>query len=274
MNTQKKKPEDSLVIKMIEDPASTDLLHFFEFLILEKFVSLEKSMTLQLGCGTKYFNEQLLDRMGAWSRLVIIEPSNYLLDSVRLDLGSKAGGRVFFKSDLDWNRLPFDDDVFQAAVSVLFWDKSPNRFRMLSEMCRVLAPSGMALLTVYLRDSMHEFFDIYSEVLTQFDLAQLVQPLKEVRTTFLTRNDYEMLAEECGFSMTKVSHHATTVHFASSKDLFASPLIRATWLPVWDKIGGKESERVYWHIRQSMDRYYSGRKIPVTINAGLIVAIK
>jgi len=274
MSTQKKKTEDSLVIKMFEDPASTDLLHFFEYLILEKFVSLEKSMTLQLGCCTKYFNDQLLGRMGEWSRLVIIEPSNYLLDSARLDLDSKAKGKIFFKSDLDWNRLPFDDDVFQAVVSVLFWDKSPNRFRILSEMCRVLAPSGMALLTAYLRDSMHEFFDIYSEVLTQFDLAQLVQPLQKVRTMFLARSDYEVLAEESGFSTPKVSEHTYTIHFASTRELFASPLIRSTWLPIWEKIGGKESERIFWHIRQSLDRYYSGRKIPMTINGGLIIAIK
>jgi ubiquinone/menaquinone biosynthesis C-methylase UbiE len=274
MSTQKKKPEDSLLIKMIEDDVSTDLLHFFENLVLEKFVSLEKSMTLQLGCGTKDFNGQLLEKMGQWSRQIIIEPSNVLLDSIRLELGSKAEGKVFFKSDLDWNRLPFDNDVFQTAMSVLFWDKSPNRFRTLSELCRVLAPSGMALLTAFLRDSAREFFDLYSEILTQFDLAQLTQPLQKVRTMFLTKDDYQMLAEECGFSVTKVSQHTTTITFASSRDLFASPLVRTTWLPVWEKIGGKESERIFWHIRQSMDRYYSGRTIPLTIYCGLIVAIK
>ena len=269
-----KRSEDSLMMKALDDTASKAMLEFFENLILERFVSLEKSMTLQIGCSTPGFSASLMEKVGPWGRLIIIEPSKFLLESTRVHLGAKAAGRVFFKSDMSWTRLPFDDGVFQSVVSVLFWDRSPNRFRVFQEMSRVLVPSGMALLIAYLKDSAREFFDLFSEVLTQFDMPHLAQPLQTVRNTLLMKNDYQVLAEECGFGVTKVHEHPFTLAFANSKDLFACPLVHSHWLPLWDKIAGKESERIFWHIRQSLDRYFAGRKVPLTIQGGLIVGIK
>jgi len=274
MGASKRKSEDSLLIKTIEDPLSTKLMEFFEDLILDKFISLEKSMTLQLGCGTRNFSEKVSGKQGPWSRLIIVEPSKLLLESIRLHIGSNASGKVFFKSELDWDRLAFDDGVFQTITSVLFWDRAPNRFRMFHEMSRVLAPSGMALLTAYLKGSTREFFDLYAEVITQFDMPHLAQPLQNARNMLLSKEDYQLLAEECGFGMTKVSEHSHKLQFENSKEFFSSPLIRSHWLPLWEKIAEKDSERIFWHIRQSMDRYFSGRKIPLTIVGGLIVAIK
>lgn len=274
MVPKKKTSEDSLLIQSIEDAIGSQMLESFENQVLEKFVSLEKSMTLQLGCSTKKFSEGLLEKLGPWSRLIVIEPSKPLLESTRLHIGPKATDKAFFKSDMNWAKLPFDDGVFQAVVSVLFWDRSPNRFRMFEEMSRVLALSGMALLIAYLKDSARELFDFYSEVITQFDMQHLVQPLQTVRNMFLSRSDYQVLAEECGFTVSKIHEVPYKMEFESSKELFASPLVRSHWLPVFEKIAGQESDRVFWHIRQTMDRYYSGRRVPLTMVGGLIVAIK
>ncbi|MFH1438919.1 MAG: methyltransferase domain-containing protein [Pseudomonadota bacterium] len=273
---KKMETDETLVLKMIDDPVTLNLLGFFEELVLDRFAGLEKSMTLQLGCSTKTFSEALAEKTGDGSRLIIIEPSAYLLDNVRLHLETRSSGtgKLFFKSDFNWSKLPFDDDVFQSIVSVLFWDRSPNRFRMLNEMSRVLEPSGMALLTAYLSGTMREFFDLFAEVITKFDMQDLLQPLQEVKSMFLSKMDYEMLANECGFSMCKVTQHTHTMRFSSAKELFFSPTIQFYWHPLWEKIAGKDSERIFWHIRQSMDRYFSGKKIPLTIVAGMMVAIK
>lgn len=274
MVPKKQTSEDSLLIQSLEDPIGSQMLQHFENQVLDKFVSLEKSMTLQLGCSTKAFSLGLMEKLGSWSRLIIIEPSKPLLESTRLHVGSKATGKAFFKSDMNWAKLPFDDGVFQSIVSVLFWDRSPNRFRMFEEMSRVLALSGIALLVAYLKDSARELFDLYSEVITQYDMQHLMQPLQTVRNMFLSKSDYKVLAEECGFTISKIHDYTYKMEYENSKELFASPLFQSQWLPLFEKIAGKESDRVFWHIRQTMDRYYSGRKVPLTMVGGLIVAIK
>jgi len=265
---------DSLLIRILEDQHSKEAMNYFENLILERFSGLERSKVLQIGWASKEFEENLLIKIGQSSNLIVLEPSSYLIDNMRLEIGSKGEGKVFFKSDFDFEHFPFDNDVFGSVVSVLFWEKSPNRIKTLLEIQRVLVPSGIAILTTFLKNSMREFFDLYSEVLVQFDLNQLVQLLQQVRSMLLSKEEYQKLLYDCYFSMVKVTVKEFKMFFSNSIELFNSPFIQSTWLPVWETIGGRESERIFWHIRQTIDKYFSNRKIPLTINGGLIIGIK
>jgi len=259
---------------MADDPASLAHFSFFERLVVDRFVGLEKSVTLQLGCTTKYFTQSLIERAGASSRLIVLEPVTGMVEEVRAHLGARGEGRVFFKSDQDWHKLPFDDGVFHSIVSVLLWDMSPDRLRMLREMARVLGPSGMAILTVYLKDSLYEIFDLMGEALNQLDLLHLAQPLAQARAAFLTKGEYEQMALESGFGMCKATPHELKLRFAGSQELFLNPVVQAYWLPVWEAVGGKDAENLFWHVRQALDRYFPDGDIPLTVNGALLVAIK
>jgi len=269
-----RKTEESIIVKMVEDPVSVKHFTFFEDRVLEKFVGIDKSMTLELGCCSKSFNETLAERIGEGSRLIIIDPTLFLLDNVRFHLGSKGAGKVFFKSDFDWAHLPLDDGVFQSFISILFWDRAPNRHRILKEIARVLMPSGVAILATYLKESMREFFDLYAEILTQFDLSQFTPALNQARGALLEKNDYEQLVEDCDFGMCKMTQHPLRIEFDNGRDFFMNPLIRGYWAPLWEKIAGNDSDRIFWHMRKTMDSYFAGRKVPMTIEAGVMVAIK
>ena len=262
--------DDEVFLALIGDEKASAFLSQIDERILSGFAPLEKGTVLQFGCTTLSLTEGLLDLIGGSGRIVVVDPRLPLLDAVRFRTGRGHQGKVFFKSNLDWKRIPFDDEVFRSVVSALFWDQSPNRLRTLSDLHRVLLPGGDVALATHSQGSFAEFYDLYAETLTKFDLLHLTQSLQAARGAHPGADEARDLLVECGFTRPSFEDVETRLEFRNSKEIFESPLVKALFMPLWTSIGADESEHVLWHVRQAWDRYFSGRPLRLTARTAIL----
>jgi ubiquinone/menaquinone biosynthesis C-methylase UbiE len=265
---------DETFMALLEDAQARDYFVELDGLLLKRFVEQERGTTLQLGCATPNLTDGLLRKISGMGKLVVIDSRLPLLDAVRFQMGGKYPGRVFFKSDLDWRRLPFDDEVFNTVISNLFWDETGDRKALLNELHRVLQPGGSLLLTLYLEDSFHEFYDLYSETITKFDLLHLTPAVQASQSRHPPEEQMLTALEDSGFSLCRANGVDTSVRFDGSKAFVNSALYQALWLPAWSEIGSEETERILWHVREAMDRYFADRPFDVSVRVGVLSGIK
>jgi ubiquinone/menaquinone biosynthesis C-methylase UbiE len=265
---------DEVFLSLLEDQKAKEFFSELDTLLLKRFVEQERGTTLQLGCATPNLTDGLMKKISGVGKLVVIDSRLPLLDAVRFQMSGMYPGRVFFKSDLEWQRLPFDDEVFNTVISNLFWDETGDRAALLGELHRVLQPGGSLLLTLYLEDSFHEFYDLFSETITKFDLLHLAPAVQASQSRHPAEEEMLRALEESGFSLCRANGVDTSVTFDGSKELVNSALYRAIWLPGWNEIGGEETERILWHVREAMDRYFADRPLSMSVRVGVLSGIK
>jgi ubiquinone/menaquinone biosynthesis C-methylase UbiE len=265
---------DGHLLALLEDEAGVAYIRKLDEMLLKRFVQQEKGTTLQLGCPTHDLTDGLLKKIAGTAKLVVIDSRLPLLDSVRFHMGGRHPGKLFFKSDLEWERLPFDDEVFNTAISNLYWDEAPSREGFLADMHRVLLPGGSILLTVFLEDSFHEFYDLFGETITKFDLLHLSPALQQAQSCHPGEEKMLAMLESTGYSLCRATAVETPIRFSGSKEFASSPLVNALWLERWSQIAGEETDRVMWHLREAMDRYFSDRSFTLSTRIGVLSGIK
>ena len=222
---------DEALLGLLEDQQAKDFFAELDALLLKRFVEQERGTTLQLGCATPNLTSGLLQKISGMGKLVVIDSRVPLLDAVRFQVGGQHPGKVFFKSDLEWKRLPFDDEVFNTVISNLFWDETGNRERTLLELHRVLQPGGSLLLNIYLEDSFHEFYDLFTETITKFDLLHLSAAVQARQASHPPEEEMLRTLEDSGFSLCRANGVDTAVTFAGTKELVNSAIAVDTSYP-------------------------------------------
>jgi ubiquinone/menaquinone biosynthesis C-methylase UbiE len=99
---------------------------------------------LEVGCGTGAFTQVILDH-GAPGEVVGIDPAEAQLAFAEQKV---SGANIVFRCG-DALELPFADHDFDIAVSALVLNFVPDQEKMVSEMTRVVRPSGEVALYVW-----------------------------------------------------------------------------------------------------------------------------
>lgn len=107
-------------------------------------IDLKGKRVLDVGCGTGIVSSQIIER-GATS-LVSGDQSEFMLNQWK----KKAAGnkKVEFQL-LDAENLPFPDGEFDVVASSMVMGMIPNQLKCLSEMKRVLKPSGILAISTH-----------------------------------------------------------------------------------------------------------------------------
>ena len=99
---------------------------------------------LDVGCGTGALSQSILEQ-GAPSTVIGIDASAGFVDHAR---GHISDPRASFRVG-DAQALPFEDGVFDAAVSGLVLNFVPDPARMVGAMRRVVKPGGVVAVYVW-----------------------------------------------------------------------------------------------------------------------------
>jgi ubiquinone/menaquinone biosynthesis C-methylase UbiE len=106
-------------------------------LILEMLDGVTSSNALEVGCGTGAITSRYRNLV---SNLLVTDISEKLAKKTSLDNECQGAGA-------DATNLPFEDNEFDLVVSSECIEHSPNPELALKEMCRVLSPGGVLILT-------------------------------------------------------------------------------------------------------------------------------
>lgn len=230
-----------------------------------------KATILDVACGTGYPSLDLVKRIDAKSRIIGLDFSHEMLRIAREKAGDLNGKRVFFKHGRieDINFAPDTFDLVVCNCGVLDFT---DRYQGLREMTRVAKQNAYVWATLPLRRTFREFFEIYREVLQRFALEEVKARLEEHIEKTPDSMEAEYLFAQAGLVDVKVTRGEFQLLFPSGREFFFAPLIEYGYLQSWKDIVGRSEhlQTVFWHIKNSIDRYFTRRVFSVTVEAAVI----
>ena len=220
---------------------------------------------LDLACRTGYPATRILAKAPE-ARVIALDRDAKFLELARARGGADTGRRLFFKQS-PVSPLRFGDEVFTHAVCNLIDRVTVDRASALAEVARVLVPSGQVVFTLPAQGSFAEPMDLLRESATRHDLPRLHERVEQYAAALPTP---ERLVEELharGFTGASVEVFSFTLAYGSAHELFSDPVIAHAALPDWRWCveAAPDPDGVLAAVRQAMDTYYEGARIPVTV---------
>jgi ubiquinone/menaquinone biosynthesis C-methylase UbiE len=235
-----------------------------------------KATLLDVCCTTGYPAIEIARRMDEQSKLVAIDSSSALLDVARKKLADVARGRVFFRTQRAYPKLPFTSDVFDVVYSNLGLPDMPSPSRALRDFARVAKPGGRVLATLPLAGSWQEFHDLYREVLVKADQLPMIERLDKLVAATPDPATCETWLHGAGLDEARVDVEDLTLLFRSAREFFFAPVVEYGPLPHWKAIAGRgtDLQDTFWAIKEAIDAYFGGRAFQITIKAGCLSGVK
>lgn len=251
----------------------------FAQLILDEIQPGTRATVLDVGCGSGTPAFEVLRRLSESGRVIAVDPDQALVDLARRRASVREDGRrIFFKCETA-DELRFGDEVFDLVVGNLVLGELDGP-SALTEMRRVLVRGGRILLTQALRGTFDEALDVLHELAAKHDDPQLAERVATLTQRYPERADLVRLAESTGFHDVSVREESFRLSFRNAHELFADPLIRLVGIPEWRWAAGGASEpggepvgaEILEQMERSLDTYFGGGPLSLTVNAGLLVA--
>lgn len=245
----------------------------FAQLIVDEIAPGTRATVLDIGCGSGTPAFDVLRRLGEGGRVIAVDPDAALVDLARRRASAgEEGRRIFFKCEAA-DELRFGDEVFDVVVGNLVLGELEGRAALL-EMRRVLMPGGRILLTQAMSGSFEEAHDVLRELGAKHDRPQITERVEVVAQRYPTHVDLTRLANATGFEDVRIREETFRLSFRNAHDLFVDPLVRLIGIPEWRWIAGFEpgGERVLEQMERTLDTYFGGGPLSLTVNAGLLAA--
>lgn len=225
---------------------------------------------LNLGCATGRLADRILDSSSSESaRVVAVDSDAGLIDLARRRGYVETGKRLFFKVE-PFESLSFGDEVFDAVVANLLFERAPNAVATLKEMRRVLVPRGRVILTTTLRDTWVEVLDMFREIAIKEDDAELAKRTEEAASRDPRVETVVEWAREAGFTDVRIREETFRLSFRSAGEAFLDPLVQSIALPTWETIA--DGPRLLERAQRALDVYHGGAALSMTIHAAVLSA--
>ena len=243
----------------------------FGRMILRDLTLPPRATVLDFACGTGYPALEVAKRLDG-GRIVCIESCAPLAELARQKAGDLLHRQVFLRTDELGPKLVFADRVFDLVLSNLGLSEAADPPAVLREMARVTKPGGRVIVTLPLRGSFAEFFDIYREVLARSERADALGRLEE----HIARNPEPEQAvgwmEGAGLRPVDLEMNSFSLLFRSSREFLFAPVIEFGPLPAWKDIAGKgeEMQEIFVQIKEAIDTYFGGRPFELSVKAGCL----
>jgi len=136
-------------------------------------------------------------------------------------------------------KLSFAKDVYDLVIAndCLWTMEDPPV--SIAEFARVCRPGGRVVVTMPLRGSFRELYDIYREVLTKHDYLDMLQKLDDDERSFPTAEEATGWFEQAGLGELGVEVDEFELLFRSARELFFAPVIEFGPLPQWKEVAAR-----------------------------------
>ena len=230
-----------------------------------------RATVLDFACATGYPALELAKRLDG-GRIVCIDSCAPLAELARQKAGDMLHHQIFVRADELGPRLSFADRVFDVTLSNLGLWEAADPPAVLREMVRVTKPGGRVLITLPLRGSFAEFFDIYHEVLVRSERADALRRFDDHLARLPEPEQAVGWMEGAGLRSVELEVDTFSLLFKSSREFLFAPVIEYGPLPAWKDIAGKgeEMQEIFVQIREAIDAYFGGRPFDLSVKAGCL----
>lgn len=232
---------------------------------------------LQIGCGLGTTTSELLHKMDAESRLIVVEATPALIERARTSVDADTlGKRGFFRAHQLDGKLPFAENGFDHVLGSVVLPELAAPAAQLAELVRVTKPGGELRLATPLAGTWREFLDVYSDVLVRLRKQDRADALAAYRNTFPEPEALATELEAAGLAKVTVETVHWDLIFRTGREFFYAPVIELGPLPRWQAIAGKgpEMQGIFLAVKEAIDTYYGGAAFCVSVYAGVFSGTK
>lgn len=190
---------------------------------------------LDVGTGTGFPLIELAARLGPTCRACGIDRWKPACERARQKIRLHGIENVEI-IDGDAAAMPFADERFNLIVSNNGINNFENAATVLAECRRVCAPDGTIALASNLRGHMHEFYDIFAEVLREQADARVLERLDAHILHRTSIEDMRRLLEDAGFAVVKEHLASISLRYLDGSALLRHFFVRQAFLDGWRKI--------------------------------------
>ena len=236
--------------------------------LARRLVVKDGARVLEIACGTGIVTRHLLDRLPPSARLVATDLNEPMLDHARQRL--PAAKRIEWRQ-ADACALPFASSSFDALVCQFGLMFVPDKAAAFRETCRVLAPGGDFLFSVWDSLERNRFARIAHDTLTRFFPVD-PPTFYQVPFSLHQRDVLQALLSENGFTAARIEEVALEGQSPTAHEL-ATGLIEGN--PVGAGIrerGGVTAGTVIETVAAALAREFGDRPARVPLRALVVSA--
>lgn len=247
-------------------------MSIFGMLALDMIVACEEAMVAHVGCRTG-FPDQLVASYLKGATIVGFDPSEPAIELARTK--SALIRDVSFDYRVGDLPLQVPDTSFSHVVALHPRLDSDGRAMLVSEMFRILAPGGQALLSMPLRGSFQEIADLLREYALKHESGELTRAIETNITSRPTLETFAESLEDAGFDEVDIEVRAMQLQFKTGRDFFEDPVSRLMIVPdIQMMIGIEDLAPPLTYVQNAIDKYWSEQEFELSVNVGCASARK
>jgi len=198
-------------------------------------VSVRSGQTiLDVGAGTGFLTIELAQRCYP-SRVIAVDPWSAATIRLRKKVDFLGLSNVEIL-ECDAAALELSDDYVDLIVSNLGINNFDNAADVLRTCWRVARPGARIVMTSNLVGTMHEFYDVYREVLSDAQSVDRLNVLEKHLQHRATPESLRSQLERAGFRVLRCLTDSCRLRFASGNAMMRHLLMRIGFIPAWKEI--------------------------------------
>lgn len=226
----------------------------FGLLLLEEIPLQNITTALDVGCGTGFPLIELAERLGRSSEVHGIDPWRAALKRAAEKIENRGLKNVTIHEG-SASAMPFQSDAFELIVSNLGINNFDDRVAAIRECRRVARDDATIALTTNLQGHMHEFYDLFDEVLRRAGDDEALARLREHVEHRATVPGVRDLLESGGFDVTRVVYREGSMRFANGTALLNHHFIKLGFLDAWKQVVPDTARETFSSLRNALDEH-------------------
>ncbi|PYS98479.1 MAG: hypothetical protein DMF63_15730 [Acidobacteria bacterium] len=190
-----------------------------------------------------------------------------------LKIAKDKGAAV--KSDIDFSKLEFEDNSFEAVIADASFTPSAEVDKLIRNVSRLARSGGRVAVILPSAGSFGEIFSLLWEVLFNEDLAEHGAAVEALISQSPTLSRIEEIAGDAGLANIKTESAKELFEYENGAEFVASPLVADFLLPAWlETLSDEEKERVAEKLAQLIDAEDGSLSFRFTVKVTLLVGKK
>ncbi len=151
--------------------------------------------------------------------------------------------------------MPFEDNFFDFVTANLVLNNLEEQAQSLQEIYRVLKPGGSLHLTSNLIGHMQEFYNVFSETLSELDMEYCNEALQKNIEHRLTEEIISGKLESAGFKVINKINDKFYMRFADGTALLNHSFIIIGFMDGWKNIiPNKDKIRFFTRLEENLNK--------------------
>jgi ubiquinone/menaquinone biosynthesis C-methylase UbiE len=205
----------------------------FGMLLLSTIKMKTSIKVLDIGFGTGFPLIELADRLGSGSSIYGVDPWEKGAERAREKIHAREVQNVSILVQ-QAEQLPFEDSFFDLVVSNNGLNNVQEPEKVFSEIYRTLKPNGQLVFTMNLPETMKEFYDIFQNVLRDFQLLdEIPKMMDHIHLKRKPLDETRDLIRKTGLKIEQEILDSFDYRFADGTATLNYYVIREFFMPAW-----------------------------------------